>query len=461
MPQGGCMIRIFLLEFLASIPQSVCGTAAVIYIFYILLGEKPACKNFVLYTGGSLILSLPLYFISIQFALLTGFPYLMFNLFNIILHSILLLIVKWNEEHKKIIWYSELAYFIMTLPNMCVVGILNEVLPDLGITSSYSNIKGLIVCSILQAVVCGGEIWLVLVLDRKYSLHSITEYIRPEFQSWKKIFLFFIFMLLVTSAGELVARLEITTNTSTSLFMLIFCLVGLAGIHQTRIKMLQEKAHQTQAEMLEQQEMYIQELEGIQSSMRSFRHDYKNMMSSLYLQSREGNMEEVEKNIHGLIDEFDENIDRKMNLTVQMANIRISEVKSLLYKKITEIQKKGIDFQMEVMYPVEETGMKPIDLSRALGILLDNAIEAVEHIQGDIFLVISAQANGIHIILDNTVDQDIDISKIYEDGYSTKGRGRGTGLPSLRKILEKYPETSLITEIKSGRFIQKISIQNS
>ena len=455
------MITAFLLDFLTTIPQSICGTAVVLYIFYILLGEKPAWKNIVLYTAGSLVLSFPLYILLTLCMLFSGFSYLMFNLMNIILHSLLLLIVKWNEEHKKIIWYSELAYFIMTLPNMCVGGIINEVLSDFGITSSYTDIKGLIICSILQAVVCGGEIWLVLVLDRKYSLHSITEYIRPEFQSWKKIFLFFIFMLLVTSAGELVARLEITTNTSTSLFMLIFCLVGLAGIHQTRIKMLQEKAHQTQAEMLEQQEMYIQELEGIQSSMRSFRHDYKNMMSSLYLQSREGNMEEVEKNIHGLIDEFDENIDRKMNLTVQMANIRISEVKSLLYKKITVIQKKGIDFQMEVMYPVEETGMKPIDLSRALGILLDNAIEAVEHIQGDIFLVISAQANGIHIILDNTVDQDIDISKIYEDGYSTKGRGRGTGLPSLRKILEKYPETSLITEIKSGRFIQKISIQNS
>ena len=455
------MITAFLLDFLTTIPQSICGTAVVLYIFYILLGEKPAWKNIVLYTAGSLVLSFPLYILLTLCMLFSGFSYLMLNLMNIILHSLLLLIVKWNEEHKKIIWYSELAYFIMTLPNMCVGGIINEVLSDFGITSSYTDIKGLIICSILQAVVCGGEIWLVLVLDRKYSLHSIAEYIRPEFQSWKKIFLFFIFMLLVTSAGELVARLEITTNTSTSLFMLIFCLVGLAGIHQTRIKMLQEKAHQTQAEMLEQQEMYIQELEGIQSSMRSFRHDYKNMMSSLYLQSREGNMEEVEKNIHGLIDEFDENIDRKMNLTVQMANIRISEVKSLLYKKITEIQKKGIDFQMEVMYPVEETGMKPIDLSRALGILLDNAIEAVEHIQGDIFLVISAQANGIHIILDNTVDQDIDISKIYEDGYSTKGRGRGTGLPSLRKILEKYPETSLITEIKSGRFIQKISIQNS
>ena len=455
------MITAFLLDFLTTIPQSICGTAVVLYIFYILLGEKPAWKNIVLYTAVSLVLSFPLYILLTLFILLSGFSYLMFNLMNIILHSLLILIVKWHEEHKKIIWYSELAYFIMTLPNMCVGGIINEVLSDFGITSSYTDIKGLIICSILQAVVCGGEICLVFALDRKYSLHSIAEYIRPGFQSWGKIFLFFIIMLLVTSAGELIVRLEITTNTSTSLFMLIFCLVGLAGIHQTRIKMLQEKAHQTQAEMLEQQEMYIQELEGIQNSMRSFRHDYKNMMSSLYLQSREGNMEEVEKSIHGLIDEFDENIDRKMNLTVQMANIRISEVKSLLYQKITELQKKGIYFQMEVMYPVEETCMKPLDLSRALGILLDNAIEAVEQVQGDISLVISAQTYGVHIILDNTTDQDVDISKIYEDGYSTKGSGRGTGLPSLRKIMEKYPEASLMTEINNGRFVQKILLENT
>ena len=171
-------------------------------------------------------------------------------------------------------------------------------------------------------------------------------------------------------------------------------------------------------------------------------------------------MEEVEKNIHGLIDEFDENIDRKMNLTVQMANIRISEVKSLLYKKITEIQKKGIDFRMEVMYPVEETGMKPLDLSRVLGILLDNAVEAVEQVHGDISLVISAQADGVHIILDNMVDQDVDIPKIYEDGYSTKGSGRGTGLYSLREITANYENVNLMKECTNLRFIQRIDILN-
>ena len=55
------MITAFLLDFLTTIPQSICGTAVVLYIFYILLGEKPAWKNIVLYTAVSLVLSFPLY----------------------------------------------------------------------------------------------------------------------------------------------------------------------------------------------------------------------------------------------------------------------------------------------------------------------------------------------------------------------------------------------------------------
>ena len=172
-------------------------------------------------------------------------------------------------------------------------------------------------------------------------------------------------------------------------------------------------------------------------------------------------MEEVEKNIHGLIDEFDENIDRKMNLTVQMANIRISEVKSLLYKKITEIQKKGIDFRMEVMYPVEETGMKPLDLSRVLGILLDNAVEAVEQVHGDISLVISAQADGVHIILDNMGRSRCRYSRRYmRMVIRPKGSGRGTGLYSLREITANYENVNLMTECTNLRFIQRIDILN-
>ena len=42
--------------------------------------------------------------------------------------------------------------------------------------------------------------------------------------------------------------------------------------------------------VLHQQQLYIQDLEDIQQNMRAFKHDYKNMMSSLYLNSKEGNI---------------------------------------------------------------------------------------------------------------------------------------------------------------------------
>ena len=298
------------------------------------------------------------------------------------------------------------------------------------------------------------------LIERKYNVHLILERVIRRIRSWVIVILCMIVATLVLSITDIINYIGFSIWISTSIICLIFVLILVSFLHQIRARMFQEEKGKMQAELLGQQEMYIQELESIQSSMRSFRHDYKNMMSSLYLQSREGNIEEIEKNIHGLIDDFDENIDWKMNLTVQMANIRISEVKSLLYKKITEIQKKGIDFRMEVMYPVEETGMKPLDLSRVLGILLDNAVEAVEQVHGDISLVISAQADGVHIILDNMVDQDVDIPKIYEDGYSTKGSGRGTGLYSLREITANYENVNLMTECTNLRFIQRIDILN-
>ena len=442
--------------------QGICTEATFIYLFYLIFGKKRSWRWILPVAVIIDLLIIPVtYILQLQF-IFVGLGQISSMAVNCLLNILIFLFIEREEERKKVCTYIILAFFIWAAAYIALAGIINNAI----IKSFVDGLKEFTVYANLllvvpPAVTCLIIVWVANVIDQKYNFHDVFKRIGEKLDYWPRIIFSFIIMAVLLSLPDIMERANLSIDQSLSFISVLYVILVMMFIHLIRANILQEQKTQMQTEMLGQQKMYIQELESIQSSMRSFRHDYKNMMSSLYLQSREGNIQEIEKNIHGLIDEFDENIDRKMNLTVQMANIRISEVKSLLYKKITEIQKKGIDFQMEVMYPVEETGMKPIDLSRALGILLDNAIEAVEHIQGDIFLVISAQANGIHIILDNTVDQDIDISKIYEDGYSTKGRGRGTGLPSLRKILEKYPETSLITEIKSGRFIQKISIQNS
>lgn len=66
--------------------------------------------------------------------------------------------------------------------------------------------------------------------------------------------------------------------------------------------------------MLQQQNLYIQSLELIQQNMREFKHDYHNMMVSLYLQSKEGNVQEIEQRLSQMMNDFDDSIGEKMIL---------------------------------------------------------------------------------------------------------------------------------------------------
>ena len=445
-----------LISIAANFLSGVCTEGTFIYIFYQLFGKKRSW-NWILIT--TIIIDLIIIpvtvMLQLQFIFL-GLGQISVQGLNCLLNIFFFWIIERKESKKKVTVYIILAYFVWSAGFHAISG------PIKGIYWRIAdNSEGHIMDYI--GVIIGAGIALIIIgvvhyFDKRYKLYRIFYRLPEKVNSWLKTVLFFVAMIVLLSLTEIIERANLSVIVGLGFTSIIYVVILMMFIYFRRASILQEEKTQMQTEMLEQQEMYIQELESIQSSMRSFRHDYKNMMSSLYLQSREGNMEEVEKNIHGLIDEFDENIDRKMNLTVQMANIRISEVKSLLYKKITGIQKKGIDFRMEVMYPVEETGMKPLDLSRALGILLDNAIEETEKTGGKISLVVSEQQDTVHIIVENTIEQEVDLSRIYEEGYSTKGSGRGNGLPGLRKILQKYPGASLMTECENGTFIQRLAI---
>lgn len=213
--------------------------------------------------------------------------------------------------------------------------------------------------------------------------------------------------------------------------------------------------------VLHQQQLYIQDLEDIQQNMRAFKHDYKNMMSSLYLNSKEGNIKKVENLIQGMIDDFDDTIDSKMALTTQLSNIRESEVKSLLFKKITDIYHKKISFHLEVLYPLHKNKIQTIDLVRILGILMDNAIEEVEQNHNDLTLLILQEENSLTIVVENYVEKEVNINDINNSGFTTKKDHSGIGLQSLETIIEKYPNISHKVSCRNHRFIQEIIIFNS
>lgn len=216
---------------------------------------------------------------------------------------------------------------------------------------------------------------------------------------------------------------------------------------------------QAQQDIIAQQQLYERNLEEIRQEVRSFRHDYKNLLAGLSWQAGEGELEKLRATLEELDAGFDRSLGEKIQASTQIGNLRIPQVRSLLLNKLTVMQKKGVKCHLEVLYPMESVNMDVWDLTRCLGILVDNAMEAaLETAQPWVEIVLLAQAQGVSVRVSNSWNEAADPARFDEAGWSTKGEGRGLGLAGYRKMLEGYHNVVSATGWKDGVFVQELSI---
>lgn len=58
----------------------------------------------------------------------------------------------------------------------------------------------------------------------------------------------------------------------------------------------------------------------------------------------------------------------------------------------------------------------------------------------------------------NPVAFPVPLKEIWQEGYSTKGTGRGLGLASLKCIVKSYENVYVSTFLENGCFVQEIKI---
>ncbi|MGL5576551.1 MAG: sensor histidine kinase [Sarcina sp.] len=205
---------------------------------------------------------------------------------------------------------------------------------------------------------------------------------------------------------------------------------------------------------------YSKTLEGINNDVRKFRHDYVNMLSTMsgYLN---------ENDIKGLKKFFEENIapleneTNKKNLRLGLlGNINIPEVKGLIVSKVIKSQELGIDILIDVPDNIDVINVDLIDLSRILGIIFDNSIEAaIKSEEKIVRFGIFTKNNAVNIIVINSYpNEKIYIHEIFKEGFSTKGGNRGLGLNILSEIINRHKNIVLDTSIQEKEFIQDILI---
>ena len=173
-----------------------------------------------------------------------------------------------------------------------------------------------------------------------------------------------------------------------------------------------------------------------------------NLFSGLTLQAQEGDLDGIQEFMKKTSSYFDEKLGNEIKQMDCLNNIKPYPIRSLLTTKLAAMRQKHIQSALEVLNPVQEKQvMETADFLRGLGILIDNAIEAV---------VLLQEERELYVAVVNNYETEPDLNAIAERGYTTKGSGRGTGLSSYRKIISRYPGCVTRTYLRDGFFVQEL-----
>ena len=224
-----------------------------------------------------------------------------------------------------------------------------------------------------------------------------------------------------------------------------------------------ETNNKIESAKLEQQKKYILDLEKKNNEIRKFKHDFNNIILGLdgYINNDDFNKEKLKKYFNSTIMTFNNNIELNDIVIAKLNSIKVSSLKSLITNKVLVAQNNNIDVDINIQSEIHDFYTDEMQLSRILGILLDNAIEASLELTDDKKI----EMNIIQI--DKTTDIQISntfnntgtpITDFNKEGFSTKGTNRGLGLSSAHEIANKL-NMLLNTEIDGNTFIQNLSIE--
>ena len=242
-------------------------------------------------------------------------------------------------------------------------------------------------------------------------------------------------------------------------FFILFILISSSLLKNLHIKIDVEAEKQK----LEQQKKYIESLEKNNNEIRKFKHDFNNIILGLegYITSNEVNNIKLRDYFYNNIKNLNTKIELDNIVLSHLNNIKVPSIKNLLTNKIISAQNNDFKVNISVEDEIDNFYVNEMQLSRILGIFLDNSLEAGLELDNNRFIeLIILKANKTIVIqITNTFkNTNLDIDKINESGYSTKGENRGIGLSSANDIISKH-NMILNTRIEDNLFKQILTIE--
>ncbi|MGX7185301.1 sensor histidine kinase [Enterococcus pallens] len=236
----------------------------------------------------------------------------------------------------------------------------------------------------------------------------------------------------------------------------LFLFLAVVVIMAQRSESMRLEAESKKA-IFENQLAYLKTIEKNAEEVRKFKHDYQNILLSMDTYFQEDKFDELKNYYYTQIKNSSESLNSTNTQLSKLTKIQNMALRSIFYVKLSIIESEKVNLILEVdkNFYVEEKDEIP--LVRALGIILDNAVDALGELDhGELQIAVFENDGSNVVIVKNSCPEDLPpLYQLEEKGYSTKGPNRGIGLSNLQEIMEES-DFLLETEIVDHYFIQKI-----
>ena len=213
---------------------------------------------------------------------------------------------------------------------------------------------------------------------------------------------------------------------------------------------------------LEESTSYNKSLKTLHDNLSAFKHDFNNIVQAIGGYIINQDMEGLNIYYSQLLQDC-----QSSNSLYALSPDVINNpaIHSILVSKYNKAEELGIHVSIDIFLDLNKLNMKIYEFSRILGILMDNAIEAASECEEKLIHVEIRKdsLNGCQLlIIENTYfEENIDLKRIFEKGFSSKSHNTGLGLWEVNQILKKNKNLSLHTIQDKQFFRQQLELYNT
>lgn len=262
-----------------------------------------------------------------------------------------------------------------------------------------------------------------------------------------------IFYLIIVKNGlEFVLKSSYYVN----ILFLIISIIIITLIIKKELKA--EQLQEINSQMLN----YVTKYEKIITEQGKANHEFKNQLMVIKGYAKMNDSKKLIDYLDSITDDAKKT--HSSYLISQLNNFPDGGIKGLLYYKLSTMEDMNISYDINVGTGVKrklsllETNMYK-NITKVLGVLLDNAIEAASKSKNKKILIITKKSDDkIIFSIYNTYTGKIELNKIGT-GYTTKGKGRGYGLRLVEDIISTNRSFDINRYLEDNYYVTDLTVK--